>query len=317
MISVIVPIYKVEKYVEACINSLLNQSYRDFELILVDDGSPDDSMKIVESVLAKGTDVSIQIVRKSNGGVSSARNLGITRATGEYVIMIDSDDVISPDFLQEFVNLIKKYPSNNIYSASYYVCFDREYGEFGSQLSQNKCLDWKDAQIAFYDRTIKFLLPTLLIKKDFLDSNCIKFDEEVRYSEDVQFIWRCLAYNREKVIHSERIVYHYILHDGSTMTASDINKIKTSLNGVKHLYNETKDLYCKEIKDSLVARLYFSMLHGASRMLDKESFKKLYDDAGCKPFIKKQASEGMFKTRIVSKILLVSRSLGYLLMKKF
>ena len=317
MISVIVPIYKVEKYVEACINSLLNQSYRDFELILVDDGSPDDSLRIVESVLAKGTDVSVHIIRKSNGGVSSARNVGITRASGEYVIMIDSDDVISSDFLQEFVDLINKYPSNNIYSASYFVCFEREYGEFGNKESLNKCLNWKDAQIAFYDRTIKFLLPTLLIKKDFLVSNCIRFDEDVRYSEDVQFIWRCLAYNREDVIHSERIVYHYILHDGSTMTASDINKIKTSLNGVKRLYSETQDLYCEEIKDSLVARLYFSMLHGASRMLDKDSFKQLYDDAGCKPYIKMQASEGMLKSRIVSLILLVSRPLGYLLMRKF
>lgn len=317
MISVIVPIYKVEKYVEACIKSLLNQSYRDFELILVDDGSPDDSMNKVESVLATGTDVPVVIIRKSNGGVSSARNVGIDKASGEYVIMIDSDDVISSDFLQEFVDLISKHPSKNIYSASYYVCYDKEYGEFGNQSLVNKVLAWNNAQIAFYDRTIKFLLPTLLIKKDFLDSNNIRFDEKVRYSEDVQFIWRCLAYNRENVIHSERIVYHYILHDGSTMTASDLNKIKTSLNGVKRLYIETCDLYCEEIKDSLVARLYFSILHGASRMLDKKSFKQLYDDAGCKPYIKMQASEGMIKTRMVSLILLMSRSIGYLLMRKF
>ena len=317
MISVVVPIYKVAKYVAACIKSLLNQSYRDFEIILVDDGSPDESMKIIEAELAKGTEIPVHIIKKENGGVSSARNVGIDRASGAYVIMVDSDDVISSDFLKEFANLIEQFPSNNIYSAGFHVCFDTEDGKFKKNSVSPKCMNWEDAQIAFYNRTIKFLLPTLLFKKDFIYLNGIKFDEEVRYSEDVQFIWKCLAYNRQNVIHSEKIVYYYILHSGSTMTASDITKIKTSLNGLERLYKETSDLYCAEIKNSLVARLYFSILHGASRMLDKKTFKQLYLDARCKPYIKMQASEGMIKTRIVSRILLMSQTIGYMIMRRF
>ena len=93
-ISVIVPVYKVEKYVGECINSILAQSFKDFELILVDDGSPDKSGEICDSYAKK--DNRIKVFHKKNGGVSSARNFGIDKAVGEWLCFIDSDDTILP-----------------------------------------------------------------------------------------------------------------------------------------------------------------------------------------------------------------------------
>ena len=94
-ISIIVPVYKVEKYIHKCIDSILAQTFTDFELILVDDGSPDNCGKICDEYAKE--DSRIVVIHKDNGGVSDARNIGISRANGEYIGFVDSDDYIDKD----------------------------------------------------------------------------------------------------------------------------------------------------------------------------------------------------------------------------
>ena len=91
-ISVIVPVYNVEKYLKQCLDSIVNQTYKNLEIIIVNDGTKDNSMKIVEEYLQ---DKRIKVINKENGGLSSARNIGIKEATGDYISFIDSDDYIS------------------------------------------------------------------------------------------------------------------------------------------------------------------------------------------------------------------------------
>lgn len=110
MISVIVPIYNVENYLENCINSILNQSYTDFELILVDDGSPDNCGKICDDYAKK--DSRIKVIHKKNGGLSDARNIGIEAAKGEYISFIDSDDWIHKDFYLTLFNALSSSNSD-------------------------------------------------------------------------------------------------------------------------------------------------------------------------------------------------------------
>ncbi len=101
-VSVIVPVYKAESYLHKCLDSILQQSFRDFELILVDDGSPDASGMICDEY-AK-IDQRVSVVHKANGGVSSARQTGLNMAKGDYVIFVDSDDWVEPDYLSELYN---------------------------------------------------------------------------------------------------------------------------------------------------------------------------------------------------------------------
>ena len=103
MISVIVPVYKVEKYLDKCLDSILRQTYQDFELILVDDGSPDRCGAMCDAWAEK--DKRIQVVHKANGGLSDARNTGISRARGEYLLFVDSDDWIDRDMLKTLHSL--------------------------------------------------------------------------------------------------------------------------------------------------------------------------------------------------------------------
>ncbi|CUP39536.1 glycosyltransferase family 2 protein [Intestinibacter bartlettii] len=105
-ISVIVPIYNIEEYVEECINSILNQTFKDFELLLVDDGSTDNSFDICRKY--EKEDNRIKVIHKKNGGLSDARNVGIDKACGEYLCFIDGDDFIANDTLENMYNLIKK-----------------------------------------------------------------------------------------------------------------------------------------------------------------------------------------------------------------
>ena len=107
MISVIVPIYKVEKYLRRCVDSILNQSYTDFELLLIDDGSPDNCPQICDEYARR--DDRVRVFHKPNGGLSDARNYGIDRMKGDYVSFIDSDDYVGPDYLKILMDLIKEY----------------------------------------------------------------------------------------------------------------------------------------------------------------------------------------------------------------
>lgn len=318
MISVIVPIYNVEKYIVDCIRSIVDQTYRDFELILVDDGSTDKSITYAENTVRETKDIDIKIIKKSNGGVSSARNAGIEAAKGDHIIMIDSDDVLAPGFLDLYRNMIDANPSCDIYSSGFKVCFnenDKIYEDSKKQ-DEYQALSWNEAQIDFFSRTIKFLLPTLLLKKQFLDINKIRFDENVRYSEDVQFIWRCLAYNRNNILHSTAEYYHYILHSGSTMTASGLTKIKTGISGVDRLYLETREKYCEEIRDAFLPRQYFSILHGASKMISYQLFSKLYRENNCSIQIKKHLVSKSLKLKAVTFMLLYCRPIGYYVLRK-
>ncbi len=107
MISIIVPVYNVEKYLDECVQSILSQTYRDFELILVDDGSTDDSGKMCDDY--SKNDQRVKVIHKENGGLSDARNSGTLIAKGTHVTYIDSDDYVSDDYLEELKGLINRY----------------------------------------------------------------------------------------------------------------------------------------------------------------------------------------------------------------
>ena len=105
-VSVIVPIYNVERYIDKCVRSLMLQDYGNIEIILVDDGSPDNSGRIIDELSKE--DNRIIVIHKANGGVSTARNAGLLQATGEYVMFVDSDDWVEKDYVSYFLDIVQK-----------------------------------------------------------------------------------------------------------------------------------------------------------------------------------------------------------------
>lgn len=112
IVSIIIPVYKVEDYLDECVNSVVKQSYRDLEIILVDDGSPDYCPKICDQWAEK--DARIKVLHKQNGGLSDARNVGLEAATGDYVFFLDSDDWILPNCIELLVEKLKQYPESDL-----------------------------------------------------------------------------------------------------------------------------------------------------------------------------------------------------------
>lgn len=315
-ISIIVPVYKVGDYIKNTVQSIINQDYRSFELVLVDDGSPDDSAAIAESLL-KESSVDYSIIHTENRGVSAARNIGIENAKGQYVIMVDADDVVTPNFLGKYVSLIQKYPDRNIYSSSFTIFKGEDVIEQPKTNEPFVEYGAEEAQIAFYNRNPRFLLPTLIYSKEFLDKYAIRFDESVRFSEDVQFIWRSLALNTTSVVHSSFSGYHYILHEGSTMTASGIQKILTGCKGIVKLDESIRDFLSPSIKDTFVPMWFFSMLHSSAKMLSYSLFKKLYKQSESNPYMNTLRKQSSGKVKWVAVILQMAPSLGYKIMKKY
>ena len=189
-ISIIVPVYNVEKYLNRCVESLVNQTLKDIEIILVDDGSPDSSPDICDEWEKK--DSRIKVVHKQNGGLSSARNAGLRIATGKYVGFVDSDDDVELDMYEKLYNKATQYDVDFIVS---------DYIRINSNTI--KCMNTLNIKEGYYSKEdIKSLIyPSLIIgndleygpllsvcpclfRKTFLYQIPLEFDEEVRWSED-------------------------------------------------------------------------------------------------------------------------------------
>ena len=147
LFSVIVPIYNIEKYLRRCIDSVLAQSFTDYELILVDDGSPDNCKNICDEYAAK--DARIKVIHKENGGLVSARQAGISMASGDYVFHLDGDDAILPDALESAYKIICD-TNADIVSFSYKTCVDGKIGDVVDDLIEEGLYNKADMEEKLY-----------------------------------------------------------------------------------------------------------------------------------------------------------------------
>ena len=208
MISVIVPVYNVEKYLHRCVDSILTQTYTDFELLLINDGSPDNSGAICDEYAAK--DSRVRVFHKENGGVSSARNLGLDNAKGEYVTFCDSDDYVGEDWLMAYSEAIKESLDFAI-QGIYYITNKGELETKrlvpykGCNLNDKRNLIVKLISHGVYGYPV-----TKLFKRQIIEDNHISFDTNSTFREDEQFFSKYLEYVTSfRCIDKEN--YYYIL----------------------------------------------------------------------------------------------------------
>lgn len=190
VISIIVPVYNVEKYLPQCVDSVLSQTYKDFELILVDDGSPDGSPAICDSYAQK--DVRIRVIHQKNAGVSVARNNGILHARGKWINFIDSDDFVENDYLERF-ELDKDDADLIIQGIDF---FDHRIGTtFKSIKYANVTLEDENlqSQVARWNVLLNGYPYAKAIKKNLLLKNNIRFDKSISFHEDHILILQLLA----------------------------------------------------------------------------------------------------------------------------
>ena len=212
-VSIIVPIYKVEDYIRECIDSILAQTYPDFELILVDDGSPDDCGRICDDY-AKG-DNRIKVVHKVNGGLTSARNAGLDVAKGEWIMHVDGDDWIDPDMIESLIEAAQATGADLVFG---------DFMKYGPFAGYFKLPTWSIDKRESMSNYIAYMMTTIwgsIAKRSLYADHSLKSPEGISYCEDFHLIVR-LCHFAKKVVNVHRPFYHYRYRPTSIM--SNLNK---------------------------------------------------------------------------------------------
>lgn len=238
MISIIVPVYNTEKYLERCIQSILAQTYIDFELLLIDDGSTDSSGVICDQYAEQ--DSRVRVFHKENGGVSSARNIGLDNASGEWIAFVDSDDWVQPKYIEDLFT-----KDNADFVANYFV-------EGGKHITNNEKSPFEDKYYKgdeVRDYIGKYLYEMLnpvckRFKKSIIKRNNLRFKENISFGEDTIFVFSYL--NKVKSIATTSSRYYYYNYTPNSLSQvhykwdeyrSFIDEIINAVNRVGNVYD--------------------------------------------------------------------------------
>ena len=212
LISIIIPVYNVEKYIRYCLESVINQTYKNLEIIIVDDGSKDSSGQIADEYALK--DSRIKVIHKENGGLSDARNFGIKKAQGDYLIFIDSDDYVDVTMIEKLYNYAIKNELD-IVTCNCLVVYENN----DKKVAISSNLDYSD------DDVKNFLLSkpaawNKIFKKELFNNN--QFKKGIYY-EDLELIPR-LVNNTKKIGFINDALYYYLQREGSIMHQKEFNQ---------------------------------------------------------------------------------------------
>lgn len=211
-ISIIVPIYNSEKHLHKCIDSILNQTYSNFELLLINDGSKDRSGEICDEYSLK--DERIRVFHKENAGVSTARNIGIDNATGKYITFVDSDDWVGKTYLEDFF-ILENNPEAALVLQS--ILIENSNGEVKKKSLPDKVYHINEYSDLFYSIKLVWLWPYMaskLFAKDIIANNYIRFDQDITYGEDLLFMLDYILYT-DQVFLLNKANYLYLHHENS------------------------------------------------------------------------------------------------------
>lgn len=260
LISVIVPIYKVQDYLEECVASIAGQTYPNIEIILVDDGSPDECPQMCDAWAKK--DSRIKVVHKKNGGLSSARNAGLDVANGEYICFVDSDDFICKDALQNLYNRIKEDASVGITSGLIYRYQDGKASCFrdGWLLSEERVISADDFLIATMSQKSSYTVWNKLYRRSLIGDTRFR---EGRNNEDTLFMYdlgRNVVNQKLTMVEIPQYVYYYRYREDSICTTSKVPLAVDILGNYELMMNDCKNTNSR-LHDVLY-HLYVRTLYG-------------------------------------------------------
>lgn len=277
MISVIVPVYNTEKYLDCCIQSILAQTYTDFELLLIDDGSTDSSGAICDKYAEQ--DARVRVFHKENGGASAARNLGLDNAQGEWVTFCDSDDWLDSDLYEKMCKSAENERSEMVVSG---VKID----EKGKSIWTLQCpRDYVNkeslANLRMIEGPIFSSIWNKLIKREFLDRHNIRFDARLQMWDDLWIILRLRFYAPKISIVGDSF-YHYRMTESPSITKSSIsNKVSSQSLCASLLKNFFIENNAKEQYSVLINWLEF---RAKNALFDEGRYSEWKDKLNIIPF---------------------------------
>lgn len=308
LFSVIVPIYNIEKYIRRCVDSVLSQTFNDYELILVDDGSPDNCGEICDEYAEK--DTRIKVIHKENGGLVSARQAGIKIAKGDYVFHLDGDDAICPDALESAYMIIKD-TNADIISFSYKYSINEKIGETVCDLVHEGLYNKSEIEQHIFPKLLSdknmnhifYFLWGKAIKRELATKHQFNVNPAISLGEDLSCIVPCYL-EAETVYMSKKAIYLYTIRNDSISTdfkTHQITQIADVITGLRELNTDKPKDFDEQIS-RYSCFMCFAILAAAAEGNHFNSIGKLKElilDSLHKEEIKKACFEKItFKSRI-------------------
>jgi len=261
-VSVIVPVYNVEKYLRQCLDSVINQTFKDIEIIIVNDCSPDNSLQIIKEYQQKDERI-VLLDLKQNVGLGFARNAGMKIAKGKYITFIDSDDWVTKDYVEELYNTIEKY-QYDVISPDFY-CYDNNTGRICNS-RQPRC--FYNVNISTIKLKKKFLYfeethyARKIFKSEFLKKNNITF--KINKMEDTLFIWE-IVLKTDKFMFIRPKLYYYRTNRENSILSTKKDEFVYNVNlfhNLKKLVSQNNDIYeiFNPVLNSFIMRRLFVFL---------------------------------------------------------
>lgn len=275
-ISVIIPVYNTEDYLETCLDSLFLQKYQDVEFILVDDGSTDNSLNLCNKYAAK--DNRFVVIHKENGGPSSARNIAIENAKGEYITFVDSDDFVSYNAYQEIANLLNKHenPDALVFGAKLVPEYAPQY-MWDKVNTRDVVYNEFNPSVLYSEVGARPFLWLQVVKKSIIVDNKIKMDESINLGEDQLFQIEFFPFTKKVVFVSNKF-YHYRWQRGNSLMAQysrdKIKKLLQHVNLIKKVFTSVfTNKYSIEMKRATLVWSIFFMYGDLRNLLEQEQAK--------------------------------------------
>lgn len=290
LVSVIMPAFNVGGYIEESLISIIEQDYSNVELIVVDDGSTDNTADVAEHVLSKHAGEHM-LIRQENLGVSAARNRGIDYSNGEFYICIDPDDVLVRNAISSMVSYALESEAS-VVACDYFrfsTCPD-----VGPRYGEGAIVPRCNAVEGYYTRTLRMFAPGLLL------SACIKqvarYEKDVRFEEDVMYVWDVL-FASERVGYLNAQLYGYRRRPGSTMTSPAFDRIYDAAHSFESFFQEKA--CCNIAPESFYGRWLLGTLHVIALTSCYAQFKEAFGRLDAKAKLARIATFPQFKVRIL------------------
>ena len=278
MISVVVPVYKVEKYLKKCVESIINQTYKDLEIILVDDGSPDNSGVICDEYAEN--DSRVRVIHKKNEGVAKAREDGIAVAKGEYICFVDSDDYIELDFCEVLLENLLKYNADWVSCDMDHIYENGDNAEHMENIESNTLI--QDREIIIRDYIDSKAYPFIIWGKLFRTKNVKGYSfKNLKITEDTCFMVDMIMKTQSAYLTTYK-GYKYVKRDGS-VTSIDGNVFREAefdrLKGYRYAYRAFSSEYpmytfgLKKIIDQTVLNMYIQLIRMGTKQ-DRKKYRK-------------------------------------------
>lgn len=317
MVSIVIPVYNGEMYIENIVNSFISQTYKNFELIFVDDGSEDKTVDKIREV-QNSSGLNIKLISQSNQGVSIARNTGISNSIGEYICFCDVDDFVAESYLSDLLGVIKKEDVDVVISKLSIIKNNKLVEKQIEDSGKYRIEKSSDFLKKIYSGKVKVSICNILLDMNIIKHNRLKFSEGYSYGEDIEMLYKIISCSKYVAI-LDKSLYFYKLNQGSAMDKFGRNRLDAYvlISRMSDFFKNTNNDFYLYYKKFGAARIMWSITWQAAVKLKINEFNKFIENNPVSEEFKRLLFFSNFKVAVSAWLFFISPNLFRILARKY